>query len=108
VAVGRVPIEVVRCSFWGFTYPYVSYVAASAYVGLLATGACVELYTTSRFPLGVLTSGYSCYSTVIALCSVAISMLVFGLLHLIAFSLLLLLLLLWLLHFFMALSVCNC
>jgi hypothetical protein len=85
-----------------------AYVEASAYVGLLATRACVDLCTTFRFSLGVLRSGFSCCSTVIALWSIAFSVLACSLLRFITVILLLLFLLLWLIHFFMALSVRSC
>jgi len=100
-----------RCSFWCFTVmlcPYVGYVEASAYVGLLATRACVDLCTTFRFSLGVLRSGCSCCSTVIVLWSTVLSVLACSLLRFISVILLLLFRLLWLIHFFMALSVPSC
>jgi hypothetical protein len=100
-----------RRSFWCFTvtlYPYVGYVEASAYVGLLATRAYVDLCTTFRFSLGVLRSDCSCCSTFIALWSIAFSVLARSLLRFITVILLLLFLLLWLFHFFMALSVRSC
>ncbi len=87
MAAHRISIDIVRCSFWVYTfmlYPHVGYVAASAYLGLLATGARVELCTIFRLPFGALKSEYSCCCTVIALGSTTSRALVCHLLRLIA------------------------